>query len=84
MGAWPHSSGGTGWKRAKPLPTKSHNKQTALASGEMKLLKNSAFVGHHDFLVFIFPHSTLKQRLKWWRCLCSKASQKAVKKTPHL
>lgn len=45
----------------------------------MKLLKNSACISQHHVPVFTFPRSTLKQKLKWWHCLCKKLSPKAVK-----
>lgn len=64
---------GTGGSRANQPLTE---KQTALASGEMKLLKISAFVSQHHFLVFVLPHSTLTQKSKWWHSLGRKASQK--------
>lgn len=68
------SSSGARGSRVNPPPSKDPKKQTALASGEMKLLKNSTFISQHHFLVLVLPHSTLKQKSKWWHCLYRKAS----------
>lgn len=53
------------WLRGWGEQSKEPKKQTALASGEMKLLKTSAFISQRHFLVFVLPHSTLTQKSKW-------------------
>lgn len=47
-----------------PPPTKDPKKQTALASGKWTCLKDSASIRQHYFLVFVLPHSILKQKVK--------------------